>query len=126
MSETLPASARLLHDLGGGMRLVSTELDTLREQNLNAWVMSTEQFKSLVNNIKRRGQMESTPYCHLRDGQIWIVSGHHRIRAAASGRPQGSGHHVGDPGAQPVGRDGQADRPQTRLQAGTTRTCSAP
>jgi hypothetical protein len=58
-----------------------TVLADVREQDINARVMKTEMFKQLVDNIKKRGQLESLPLCALTD-KIEIISGHHRVRAA--------------------------------------------
>ena len=44
--------------------------------------MKTEMQKQLTDNIKKRGQLESLPFCALIDGKIEIISGHHRIRSA--------------------------------------------
>ena len=53
-----------------------------REQDINARIMKTEMQKQLTDNIKKRGQLESLPFCALIDGKIEIISGHHRIRSA--------------------------------------------
>ena len=58
-------------------------INTLREQEINAQVMQPSQLKRLTQNIKRRGTLESLPFCHRRDdGTVEIISGHHRVRAA--------------------------------------------
>lgn len=44
--------------------------------------MSSATFERLVANIKRRGELESLPYCARVEGKVEIVSGHHRVRAA--------------------------------------------
>lgn len=56
----------------------------LREQDVNAHVMAPRVFERLVENIRQRGQLESTVYCAqpAGEGPIGIVSGHHRARAA--------------------------------------------
>lgn len=71
-----------IHDLGNGMKLYRAGLTKLREQNVNARMMGTAEHAQLVNNIKKRGLLESVPYCVIVDDVVEIVSGHHRIRAA--------------------------------------------
>lgn len=44
--------------------------------------MEPEAFNQLVANIKRRGGLESLPYCATTERGVEIVSGHHRVRAA--------------------------------------------
>ena len=39
-------------------------------------------FKQLTANVKKRGQLESVPFCCAVDNKIEIISGHHRIKAA--------------------------------------------
>jgi len=48
--------------------------------------MQPQDLERLTANIKQRAGMESVPFCAQPDGQgqIEIVSGHHRIRAAAA------------------------------------------
>ncbi len=59
-------------------------LSELHEQAVNAQVMTQRDFDRLVQNIRKRGALESMPYCSRPQdvGKVWIVSGHHRIRAA--------------------------------------------
>ena len=47
-----------------------------------ARIMKNEMQKQLTDNIRKRGQLESLPFCALVDGKIEIISGHHRIRSA--------------------------------------------
>lgn len=69
-------------DLGNGLYIVKVNINMeLREQDLNARIMSKKAFAQLVKNIKKRGSLESLPYCVQKDDIIEIVSGHHRIRA---------------------------------------------
>lgn len=71
-----------LYDLGNGMSVCKVDINReLREQDLNARIMSGQAFSQLVKNIKKRGGLESLPYCVKKDDVIEIVSGHHRIRA---------------------------------------------
>lgn len=58
----------------------------LREQDSNAHVMPPAKFQRLVENVRKRGSLESLPYCVQPGGEgpIEIVSGHHRVRAAGA------------------------------------------
>jgi hypothetical protein len=73
-------------DLGNGLAVVSVDPSSaqLREQDKNAQFMPPEEFNQLVANIKRRGALESVPYCAVTDNGWEIISGHHRVRAAAA------------------------------------------
>ena len=73
---------QLIADLGENMKIYLAPLDSLREQDVNARILPTQEHNTLVNNIKKRGRLESVPYCAMVDGHIEIVSGHHRIIAA--------------------------------------------
>jgi hypothetical protein len=69
-------------ELGGGLELGWADVDALREQDKNAHLMNPVMFRQLADNIKRRGGLESIPFCALVNGVIEIVSGHHRARAS--------------------------------------------
>lgn len=69
-------------DMGSGLVIAKVRLTDFREQDINARIMKTEMQKQLTDNIKKRGQLESLPFCALIDGRIEIISGHHRIRSA--------------------------------------------
>lgn len=59
------------------------DISKLKEQPINAQLMSRTKFDNLTQNIKLRGQLESLPYCYQNEkGTIEIISGHHRVRAA--------------------------------------------
>lgn len=73
---------RIEFDLGSGLKLATIGIDRLREQDLNARTMPREMFAQLVKNIEHRGGLESIPYCAHIEGNVEIVSGHHRVRAA--------------------------------------------
>jgi len=65
--------------------LIPVEL--IREQNINARVMSNEKFDRLTENIKKDGTLESLPLCYLDTNEagneeFHLISGHHRTRAA--------------------------------------------
>ena len=72
-----------IHD---SLFLVEVDISDLQEQDVNARVMSQREFERLVANIKKRGQLESLPYCCQPNGSgpIQVVSGHHRLRAATA------------------------------------------
>ena len=73
---------RIIHDVGNGMLLYRADLATLKRQTINARMMPLNEYNTLVGNIARRGELESTPYCVQTDSAIEIVSGHHRVAAA--------------------------------------------
>ena len=72
----------IIADLGGGIFVATVPINQLREQDINARVMDDGKFKQLVNNIKKRGQVESLPFCALTSKGIEIISGHHRVKAS--------------------------------------------
>lgn len=73
---------QILSDLGNNLKIAEVDINAeLKEQDLNAQIMSKEAFSQLVANVKKRGGLESLPYCVLKDGKMEIVSGHHRVRA---------------------------------------------
>lgn len=73
---------REIANFGNNLFIVEVNINNeLREQDLNARIMSKKAFTQLVKNIKKRGGLESLPYCIEKDGVIEIVSGHHRVRA---------------------------------------------
>lgn len=69
-------------DMGSGLLIAKIKLADIREQDINARIMKTEMQKQLTDNIKKRGQLESLPFCALIDGRIEVISGHHRLRSA--------------------------------------------
>ena len=70
-------------DMGSGLIIAKVPADCIREQDINARIMKTEMQKQLTDNIRKRGQLESLPFCALTqdDTRIEIISGHHRIRS---------------------------------------------
>lgn len=54
----------------------------LKEQDKNARVQSHNAFTALVRNIKNRGALESLPFVSRHEDDFYIISGHHRVRAA--------------------------------------------
>jgi hypothetical protein len=71
-------------DLGNDLWIETVEIGSLKEQDVNAHVMVPDMLARLTENIRQRGGMESLAYCAQPggSGQVEIVSGHHRIRAA--------------------------------------------
>lgn len=70
-----------------GLRLCYARVAELREQDINAQSMTKKMFDQLVENIKDAGALESIPLCATIEGEgdtIWVVSGHHRKRAASA------------------------------------------
>ncbi len=69
-----------------GVRFYYAEVDELQEQGLNAQSMPQSMFEQLVHNIAEAGLLESVPLCVRVDGRIYIISGHHRVRAARAAK----------------------------------------
>lgn len=70
-------------DMGSGLVIAKVGSEFMREQDINARIMKNEMQKQLTDNIRKRGQLESLPFCALtqNDTRIEIISGHHRIRS---------------------------------------------
>ena len=70
-------------DMGAGLIIAKVPVNCIREQDINAQIMKDEMQRQLTENIRKRGQLESLPFCALTcDGKrIEIISGHHRIRS---------------------------------------------
>jgi len=77
----LPAGVTILADLGYGVVVAKVDVSLIREQDKNAHLMKPEMFRQLSENIKKRGGLESLPFCALTD-KVEMISGHHRLRAA--------------------------------------------
>ena len=69
-------------DLGNNMEIWQLEIAKLKEQDINAQVMDDRRMKIITSNIKERGALESMPYVHKLGNKFYIISGHHRTRAA--------------------------------------------
>jgi hypothetical protein len=48
----------------------------------NARYMNKVEYEQLVTNIKRDGQLSSTPFISLKDGVYTVISGNHRVKAS--------------------------------------------
>ena len=70
-------------DMGSGLIIAKVPSVCIREQDINARIMKNEMQRQLTDNIRKRGQLESLPFCVLVEdrNQIEIISGHHRIRS---------------------------------------------
>lgn len=70
-------------DMGFGLIIARVPAECIREQDINARIMKNEMQRQLTDNIKKRGQLESLPFCALTEEgtRIEIISGHHRIRS---------------------------------------------
>lgn len=70
-------------DMGSGLIIARVPAECIREQDINARIMKNEMQRQLTDNIKKRGQLESLPFCALTEEgtRIEIISGHHRIRS---------------------------------------------
>lgn len=70
-------------EMGSGLIIARVPAESIREQDINARIMKNEMQRQLTDNIKKRGQLESLPFCALTEEgtRIEIISGHHRIRS---------------------------------------------
>ncbi|QNT94923.1 hypothetical protein HEP81_04651 [Streptomyces griseofuscus] len=84
MSWSTENPARDVMQIGEDLFIRWVDVASLREQDINAQVMQPRHFERLTGNIRKRGMVESLPYCHQPGGTgpIEVISGHHRSRAA--------------------------------------------
>jgi hypothetical protein len=84
MSWSTENPARDVMQIGEDLFIRWVDVSSLREQDINAQVMQPRHFERLTGNIRKRGMVESLPYCHQPGGTgpIEVISGHHRSRAA--------------------------------------------
>ena len=52
-------------DMGSGLIIARVPAECIREQDINARIMKNEMQRQLTDNIKKRGQLESLPFCAL-------------------------------------------------------------
>ena len=76
-------------DLYEGTSIWKVSIERCREQDINAQVMDKATFDRLKLNIEKDGRLESLPLGYVKKNpagneEFFIVSGHHRIRAARS------------------------------------------
>ena len=67
---------------GSRLRIVMAPLAQCDLLEKNARFMPVEQYRRLVENIKRDGQLTSVPFAVEREGRYLILSGNHRVKAA--------------------------------------------
>ena len=56
-------------DMGSGLIIARVPAECIREQDINARIMKNEMQRQLTDNIKKRGQLESLPFCALKSSQ---------------------------------------------------------
>jgi hypothetical protein len=71
-------------DAGENMQLWRVNHTEVREQDLNAHVVSPETMERLQATIAKEGRLESVPFGVLRETYVELISGHHRIRSAVT------------------------------------------
>ena len=85
MAEEIREVLNLLHEKLAGLFPYRLEMVTPGELKLlekNARYMKAEQFQSLVENIKKDGNLSSLPLCYReKDGKLRVLSGNHRVQA---------------------------------------------
>lgn len=69
-------------DVGPNLQLVKVNVNEVREQDINARVMTPEAFERLTENIRKEKRLEQLPFTVARGNYFELVSGHHRVRAA--------------------------------------------
>ena len=78
----MESNYELIYKVSNDLIIAKVDVLSLKEQSLNARMMNNDMFKQLESNIKKRGALESLPFCALdSEGKIEIISGHHRVRA---------------------------------------------
>jgi hypothetical protein len=90
LNQAMP-EPELLLSLPEGFEIWRIHPMLLKEQDKNAQVQPPKMFKALVRNIKVRKALESLPLCAHVENAFWIISGHHRVRAAIQA-DAGQGH----------------------------------
>lgn len=78
----VPLQPERLLELPEGLEIWRVSPLTPKEQDKNARVQAPSTFKNLIRNVKKRNALESLPFCGRNGDDFWIISGHHRIRAA--------------------------------------------
>ena len=85
MAEEIREVLSLLNEKLAGLFPYRLEMVTPGELKLlekNARYMKAEQFQSLVENIKKDGNLSSLPLCYReKDGKLRVLSGNHRVQA---------------------------------------------
>jgi len=85
MAEEIREVLNLLNEKLAGLfpyRLEMVAPGELKLLEKNARYMRAEQFQSLVENIKKDGNLSSLPLCYREmDGKLRVLSGNHRVQA---------------------------------------------
>ena len=85
MAEEIREVLNLLNEKLAGLfpyRLEMVPPGELKLLEKNARYMKAEQFQSLVENIKKDGNLSSLPLCYReKDGKLRVLSGNHRVQA---------------------------------------------
>ena len=85
MAEEIREVLNLLNEKLAGLfpyRLEMVAPGELKLLEKNARYMKAEQFQSLVENIKKDGNLSSLPLCYReKDGKLRVLSGNHRVQA---------------------------------------------
>lgn len=76
------AGLQKIAEISENLWFCMVDISLLKEQDINARLMKDNMFKQLTANIKKRGQLESVPFCCLQGNTIEIISGHHRVKAS--------------------------------------------
>ncbi len=71
-------------ELDCGLEVWKLSVTCLKEQDINAQIMDDRRMKILTANIKNRGALESLPYVIKKEDRFYIISGHHRVKAAVN------------------------------------------
>jgi hypothetical protein len=83
---TTEAALSILNERLSGVVPFALELvapGDLRLLEKNARFMKAEQFQTLVENVKKDGNLSQLPFCYREsDGRLRVLSGNHRVRAA--------------------------------------------
>ena len=86
MAEEISEILKLLNDKLAGLfpyRLELVDPGELKLLDKNARYMKAEQFQSLVENVRKDGNLSSLPLCYREEGgKLLVLSGNHRTMAA--------------------------------------------
>jgi hypothetical protein len=82
VDDAVQVQYEVIAEIQPGFVIAWVDIESLKEQDKNAHLMNPVMFSQLTDNIKKRGALESIPFCALVNNVIEIVSGHHRVRAS--------------------------------------------
>jgi hypothetical protein len=90
MAEEIREVLNLLNEKLAGVfpyRLELADPGELKLLEKNARYMKAEQFQTLVENVRKDGNLSSLPLCYReKDGKLRVLSGNHRVMAARQAR----------------------------------------